>query len=577
MAHIIDKNLLPYFERVKTLVDKLSEQSARMDNNEISTTIQELRLRIDEPFLFVIVGEVKAGKSSFINALLSTDQEICAVAPEPKTDTIQQIKYGKNHDEITINPFLKQIYFPDPILKEISIVDTPGTNTIIEHHQEITERFIPIADLVVFVFEAKNPYRQSAWEFLNYINQEWKKKVIFILQQKDLMEEEDLHTNQAAVMKMARDKKVEDPVVFSVSALEELRGEHDKSGYLPLREYIKKHITGKNSFHLKIDNLLQLIGTLNQKIKSGLEERLAQYKSDLAFRKSIDEILQKHVIASHNQVSNLINNLLTGYDKATMISENRLKEGLSFTRLVGKSFKSIFNKNESPKVWLEEIKSDLEKNLKIEMTDRLYSGVNDLADNIQNMAKDVELKILRNKTILQDNHELFGHIAERRMKVVEELQESFQEFIQNPKTFAKTRLVEESESISPSIATGSGLAVIGIILTAVTNGAIFDITGGLITTVGLLFAGITLGIKRNKILRRFREEINHTRSKIEAELTLKLEEYVQEIREKIESQFEEFDSLLIKEKNDLELMQANHDYIDQETTRIKKEIKKSAG
>lgn len=577
MAHIIDKNLLPYFERVKTLVDKLSEQSARMDNNEISTTIQELRLRIDEPFLFVIVGEVKAGKSSFINALLSTDQEICAVAPEPKTDTIQQIKYGKNHDEITINPFLKQIYFPDPILKEISIVDTPGTNTIIEHHQEITERFIPIADLVVFVFEAKNPYRQSAWEFLNYINQEWKKKVIFILQQKDLMEEEDLHTNQAAVMKMARDKKVEDPVVFSVSALEELRGEHDKSGYLPLREYIKKHITGKNSFRLKIDNLLQLIGTLNQKIKSGLEERLAQYKSDLAFRKSIDEILQKHVIASHNQVSNLINNLLTGYDKATMISENRLKEGLSFTRLVGKSFKSIFNKNESPKVWLEEIKSDLEKNLKIEMTDRLYSGVNDLADNIQNMAKDVELKILRNKTILQDNHELFGHIAERRMKVVEELQESFQEFIQNPKTFAKTRLVEESESISPSIATGSGLAVIGIILTAVTNGAIFDITGGLITTVGLLFAGITLGIKRNKILRRFREEINHTRSKIEAELTLKLEEYVQEIREKIESQFEEFDSLLIKEKNDLELMQANHDYIDQETTRIKKEIKKSAG
>src|SRR5690625_294288 len=110
---------------------------------------------------------------------------------------------------------------------------------------------------------------------------------------------------------------------------------------------------------------------------------------------------------------------------------------------------------------------------------------------------------------------------------------------------------------------------------AVTNGAIFDITGGLITTVGLLFAGITLGIKRNKILRRFREEINHTRSKIEAELTLKLEEYVREIREKIEGQFKEFDSLLVKEKNDLEFMQKNHDYIAQETQKIKREIKKS--
>jgi len=572
MVHITDKKLLPYFERVKNLVEKLSEQSSRMDNNEIRTTIRELQLRIGEPFLFVIVGEVKAGKSSFINALLSTDQEICAVAPEPKTDTIQQVKYGKNHDEIIINEFLKQIYFPDPILKEISIVDTPGTNTIVKHHQEITERFVPVADLVVFVFEAKNPYRQSAWDFLDFINQEWKKKVIFILQQKDLMSEIDLATNYDAVVKQAKEKQVSQPVVFAVSALEELKGEHEKSGYIPLREYIRKNITGQNAFRLKIENLLQLIRTLNEKIKTGLQARLAQYESDLAFRKSIDSTLLQHVNDSQKQVSTLIRNLLTGYDKATLISESKLKEGLPFTRLVGKSFKSIFNKKESPKVWLEDIKSDLENDLKIELTDRLYDGVNDLADNIQNMAKAVELKILKNKTILKDNHELFGHIAERRRRVVEELQESFQDFIQNPDTFTKTRLVEESESISPSIATGSGLAVVGIILTAVTNGAIFDITGGLITTIGLLFAGITLGIKRNKILRRFREEISHTRSKIEVELTLKLEEYVSEIKEKIEAQFNEFDAMLSKEKEDLNIMQENHDYIHTETLRLEKEL-----
>lgn len=574
MAHITDKKLLPYFERIKNLVEKLSEQSSRIDNKEIRTTIRELQLRIGEPFLFVIVGEVKAGKSSFINALLSTEQEICAVAPEPKTDTIQQVKYGKNHDEIIINEFLKQIYFPDPILKEISIVDTPGTNTIVKHHQEITERFVPVADLVVFVFEAKNPYRQSAWDFLDFINQEWKKKVIFILQQKDLMEEKDLKVNHEAVMKQAQEKGVVKPVVFSVSALQELRGEHETSGYLPLREYIRKNITGQNAFRLKMGNLLQLIGTLNEKIEAGLQARMAQYESDLNFRKSIDATLLQHVNDSQKQVFSLIRNLLTGYDKATLISESRLKEGLSFTRLVGKSFKSIFNKNESPKIWLEEIKSDLEKDLKIELTDRLYEGVNDLADNIQNMAKAVELKILKNKTILKDNHELFGHIAERRRHVVEELQKSFQDFIQNPDTFTKTRLVEESESISPSIATGSGLAVVGIILTAVTNGAIFDITGGLITTVGLLFAGITLGIKRNKILRRFREEITHTRKKIEAELTLKLEEYVNEIKEKIDAQFDEFDAMLSKEKEDLDWMQENHDFIHQETQRIGEELKK---
>jgi len=251
-----------------------------------------------------------------------------------------------------------------------------------------------------------------------------------------------------------------------------------------------------------------------------------------------------------------------------------LRDGLSFFRLVGKSFKSIFNRNESPQVWLGEIKSDLEKNLKIEMTDRLHDGVNDLADNIQNMAKVVELKILKNKTILKDNDELFGHIAERRRKIIEELQNSFQDFIRNSDNFVNSELIEESSSINPNIATGSGLAVIGIILTAVTNGAVFDITGGLITAVGLLFAGITTGIKRGKILRRFSEEIKLTKIKIQNQLTETLEEYVGQIKEKIESQFTEFDQLLEEEGKELGLMHQNHDYIKQEQEKIRKELKK---
>ncbi|RQH24196.1 hypothetical protein D5R40_30035 [Okeania hirsuta] len=38
------------------------------------------------------------------------------------------------------------------MLRKISIVDTPGTNTISEHHQEITERLFLRSDLIVFVF-----------------------------------------------------------------------------------------------------------------------------------------------------------------------------------------------------------------------------------------------------------------------------------------------------------------------------------------------------------------------------------------------------------------------------------------
>ena len=134
------------------------------------------------------------------------------------TDTIQQILYGDIPKEEIINPYFKKIYQPVEILKDIAIVDTPGTNTIIAHHQEITERFIPGADLIVFVFEAKNPYRQSSWEFFDYIHEDWRKKIIFILQQKDLMPANDLTINLEGVEKQARLKGISDPIVMAVSA-----------------------------------------------------------------------------------------------------------------------------------------------------------------------------------------------------------------------------------------------------------------------------------------------------------------------------------------------------------------------
>lgn len=68
--------------------------AGEIGNDNMMDTVKELANRVETPFTFVIVGEVKAGKSSFINALLQTDKEICKVAPSPMTDTIQQILYG---------------------------------------------------------------------------------------------------------------------------------------------------------------------------------------------------------------------------------------------------------------------------------------------------------------------------------------------------------------------------------------------------------------------------------------------------------------------------------------------------
>ena len=262
--------------------DKLLDITREIGHEKLELTLVELRDQLEAPFTFVIVGEVKAGKSSFINALLDTDKEICKVAPMPMTDTIQQILYGGTERIEEINPYLKKIYQPVEILKEIAIVDTPGTNTIVAHHQEITERFIPYSDLIVFVFEAKNPYRQSSWEFFDYINAEWHRKIVFVLQQKDLLPEADLKINFDGVVEHAKKKGISDPKVFAVSAKLEQADFHDISGFKEIRSYIENNITGGKAPELKFQNNVHTLLTISAKLDDSMKNRIFHYVFYLA-------------------------------------------------------------------------------------------------------------------------------------------------------------------------------------------------------------------------------------------------------------------------------------------------------
>ncbi len=548
MNEILDQKLKNQRTQINTLVGELHDLTKVIGHHELQQTIQDLKDRINEPFMFVIVGEVKAGKSSFINALLDAGKEICKVAPSPMTDTIQQIVYGAEESFTDISPFLKRITQPVEILKEIAIVDTPGTNTIVDHHQEITEKFIPASDLIVFVFESKNPYRQSAWDFFNYIHDDWRKKIVFVLQQKDLMNAEDLAINTEGVRKYAKDKGIESPLVFAVSAKQEIEGEKEISGFKNIRGYITEHITGGKAPLLKLQSNVQTAQNLNDRIAQGMLIRKQQWEADTFFRKDIQQTLDDQEGKSQYQVNTLIENLLAAYDRITLKTERELSEGLNFFTLLKRSFSSFFSKKESAQEWLGDIAKNLERDLNSAMKDRLNSGVVDIADSIQQMAHMIDLKIRNSKTILKENHDLFSEIAEKRTHVIQDLQEAFTRFMNRSENFTDEELFPGHKSMSPNVATGSGIAVIGVILASVTNGMVFDITGGILTTIGLLFAGVSVGIQRKKVINGYRAEIEKGRQQLEGEVTTKLNQYIRNIKEKIDGNFEEFDTLLKEEE-----------------------------
>jgi len=505
MAELFNESLKTYRIKIDELVRQLHDLTVKIGHEEMATTVSDLRNRIKEPYMFVIVGEVKAGKSSFVNALLGADKEICKVAPQPMTDTIQQIMYGEKEEIVEINEHLKKIYQPIDILKEVAIVDTPGTNAIVENHQEITERFIPASDMIVFVFESKNPYRQSAWQFFDYIHEDWRKKIVFVLQQKDLMNEGDLRININGVREHAEKKGIFDPKVFAVSAKMELDGLTESSGFVEVKKYINDNITGGRAPVLKLQNNIKTSKNINEKIYQGVLDRKQQNIADKEFRLDIRETLDDQEVKSNKQVDVLVENLLNTYDSITRKTGDELKNGLSFTKLIRRSFSSIFTKDTSAKEWLDGLSTNFENELNTSLKAKLEDGVVDLAESIQQMAKIIDLKI------------------------------------QN-----------------------SQLAAIGLILTALTNGLVFDITGGILTTIGLLFAGVTVGLKRKKIIADYNVEIAKGRIRLEREVTEKLKNYVTHIKNRIDANFSTFDEMVTTEGADVKALEDMHLKLDKD-------------
>jgi thiamine monophosphate synthase/GTP-binding protein EngB required for normal cell division len=154
--------------------------------------LEEARGALDDPFLLVVAGEFNSGKSSVINALLGasvlregvlpTTNEISVLRASPAGQT-QAPGQGRF---VACADGHFDVFLATPLLRRVSIVDTPGTNVILERQQRLTEEFIPRADLVLFVLSADRPLTQSEVAFLTYIRQ-WEKRVVFALNKVDTL------------------------------------------------------------------------------------------------------------------------------------------------------------------------------------------------------------------------------------------------------------------------------------------------------------------------------------------------------------------------------------------------------
>ncbi|XVF21780.1 hypothetical protein REPUB_Repub12eG0119600 [Reevesia pubescens] len=257
---------------------------------EISLLIDAVA-QIDEPFLLAIVGEFNSGKSTVINVLLG--ERYLREGVVPTTNEITFLRYseldGKDLQRCERHPDGQLIcYLPAPILKEMNIVDTPGTNVILQRQQRLTEEFVPRADLLFFVISADRPLTECEVAFLRY-TQQWKKKVVFVLNKTDLYQNAQELEEAISFIKENTQKllNMEDVTLYPVAARSVLEEKLSATSGVG-KEYRELSVSDSNwktSSFYKLENFLYSF--LDGSTSTGMERMKLKLGTPIAIAERI--------------------------------------------------------------------------------------------------------------------------------------------------------------------------------------------------------------------------------------------------------------------------------------------------
>ena len=530
---IVDQALVQYQSHLDNLLNRLQTFSIDINNQQLQVTIRNLRANINEPFLFVVVGEVKAGKSSFVNALLQTD--ICKTAADPCTDVIQQIVYSQEQFEQPVSQYLRKIGLPNEILKTLSVVDTPGTNTIVKNHQQITKEFIPNSDLIFFVFFAKNPYTRSAWELLDFVNSEWRKKVVFVLQQADLTKPAELAKNKEKLTELALQKGIQSPVIFATSVEWEVNGEQDISGFNQVRNYIQQTLKDGSTKRLKLQGVTKTSEQIIDLLRKDLVSVQQQLIKDQAIVNKIKTKLQQNKRQSGFELESLMNRLLDKYDTITARVKSDFREQLSLFTLVKGSFAVLFRTKKSAPTWMDELKQSCENELKTSLGEISQDGIKHFVGGIKELLQTLVDDLQDIKVNQVTTNAISLNTIESRQEIVEDVQQKVSTLLDD-KGFLHS-IESVNASVAPRFIGGGAATVAGTAIATLTEIVLLDIIGTAFAGVGLLFAGGTLVLKKRKIIKQFEDKLDNEKARFESELSAKLNSKLDIIYEEIERNF----------------------------------------
>jgi small GTP-binding protein len=455
-----------------------------------AATLAESFRQLDELFLLVVVGEFNAGKSAFINALVG--EPVLDEGVTPTTSQIHLIRYGAKTSTEVLTSGVRLVTAPVDFLKDLHIVDTPGTNAIIREHERLTADFVPRADFVLFVTSADRPFTETERAFIEIIRG-WGKKIVLVVNKIDIFERpEELDEVLAFVGNAAAEALGLRPPIFPVSARLAGRAKRGQpavwsaSRFEALERYLHDSLDERSRFRLKLASPLGVADVLARRYLGVSEEHLGLLASDTAALDDIDRQLAQYR-ADLNRGFEL---RMSAVEKVLLEMEARGHQYFDDTLRLGRVF-DLVNRARVQREFEEKVVADAPRQIER----AVFDIIDWLVDQDYRQWQSVSARLATRQRVHGDRilgSSEIGTFHEDRSRLLDSVGRESQRVVD---TYDRRRESEQiangaRTAVAATAAMSAGALGLGAIVSAVATTAAADITGivmaGLVAALGFL-------------------------------------------------------------------------------------------
>jgi small GTP-binding protein len=469
--------------------------------------------QLDEFFLLVVVGEFNAGKSAFINALVGQPALVEGVTPT--TAQIHLLKYGEQVTRQT-GPGLQVVTAPADLLRDVHVVDTPGTNAIIREHERLTTDFVPRSDLVLFVTSADRPFTETERAFLQVI-QGWGKKIVIVLNKVDIFDQPSELDQVVAFVRDAGRKLLGVAAdVFPVSARLAQRAKHGEpalwpaSGFERLEQYIHATLDDEGRFRLKLANPLGVARALSQRYTVIAEERLALLKDDLLLLADVDAQLTLY----REDMKRGFELRISEVERALLDMERRGERFFEDTLRIGRVV-DLLNRARVQKEFEDKVVADAPREIERRVTelidwliDQNFRQWQAVTAKVAARQREHASRVLGGPALDSfhtDRERLIGSVGREAQRVVETYDKQRE---------AATIADQARTAVAATAAAGGAALGLGTLVTLAASTVAADITGILLASVLVGIGFLVIPARRRRAKAQLQEKVSALRERL---------------------------------------------------------------